>query len=92
MLTTHNLVIARIVESYDVNYGVRSVVNEVHRIAVQLLAEAHIRGEIKNKYVYGTVRCIQLLIVPTVVHSWLVHLCSNTLGDIDIETADPKGE
>jgi hypothetical protein len=29
---------------------------------------------------------------PFVAYSWLVHLGFNDLGDIDIKTADPKGE
>ena len=41
--------VLKLAESYDVNYGVRSVVNETHRVAVQLVAEAQIRGEIGRK-------------------------------------------
>ena len=47
-----SLVVKNLIRSYDVNFGVRSVVHEVHRIAVQLVAEAQIRGTLKKKYVY----------------------------------------
>lgn len=41
-------VVKNLSEGYDMNFGVRSVVNEVRRIAVQQLAEAHIRDDIKT--------------------------------------------
>ena len=41
--------VLKLADSYDVNYGVRSVVNETQRIAVQLVAEAQIRGDIGEK-------------------------------------------
>ena len=36
----------QLVKSHDVNFGVRSVLYEVERMAVRLIAEAQIRGEI----------------------------------------------
>ena len=38
----------KLARSYDVNYGVRSVLNEVNKVAVQIVAEAHIRGDLKD--------------------------------------------
>lgn len=43
-LTWTSGVVHKLAQSYDLNYGVRSVVNEVQHIAVQLLADAQIRG------------------------------------------------
>ncbi|KAF9062593.1 hypothetical protein BDP27DRAFT_1427729 [Rhodocollybia butyracea] len=39
-----------LVQGYDVNYGARSVMNEVQTLAVQLLAEAQIRGDIQDNW------------------------------------------
>ncbi|KAL5512878.1 hypothetical protein ACEPAH_3276 [Sanghuangporus vaninii] len=47
-LTWTDEVVHKLAESYDVNYGVRSVANEVQRIAMQLVADAHIRGRIND--------------------------------------------
>ncbi|KAL5512880.1 hypothetical protein ACEPAH_3278 [Sanghuangporus vaninii] len=49
-LTWTDDVVEKLAESYDVNYGVRSVVNEVQRIAVQLVADAYIRGHISEHW------------------------------------------
>ncbi|TDL18818.1 hypothetical protein BD410DRAFT_460421 [Rickenella mellea] len=49
-LSWSNDVVSNIVKAYDVNYGVRSVVNETQRIAVQLIAESQIRGDIKKNW------------------------------------------
>ena len=43
------IVVRKLAAFYDVNYGVRSVANEVQRIALQLVADAHIRGRISDK-------------------------------------------
>jgi len=43
-------VVERLVESYDMNYGARSVINEVQRLAVQLVAESQIRGDIGKSW------------------------------------------
>lgn len=48
ILTARHAVTAKLARSYDVNYGVRSVLNEVKKIAVQIVAEAHIRGDLKD--------------------------------------------
>ncbi|KAL5537235.1 hypothetical protein ACEPAF_1058 [Sanghuangporus sanghuang] len=47
-LTWTDAVVHKLAEPYDVNYGVRSVANEVQRIAMQLVADAHIRGRIDD--------------------------------------------
>ena len=46
------LVIKNLSRAYDVHYGVRSVVNEVRRVAVQQLAESQIRGDLKPGWVF----------------------------------------
>jgi len=43
-LTWSNEVVDKLALSYDRNYGVRSVANEIQHIAVQLLADAQMRG------------------------------------------------
>ncbi|KLO08734.1 P-loop containing nucleoside triphosphate hydrolase protein [Schizopora paradoxa] len=43
-------VVEKLAEGYDVNYGVRSVINEVRRTAVQSVAEAQIRGIMRKNY------------------------------------------
>ena len=41
-----HLVTKQLVKAHDVNFGVRSVLYEVEKMAVRLIAEAQIRGEI----------------------------------------------
>ncbi|KAH8108858.1 P-loop containing nucleoside triphosphate hydrolase protein [Phellopilus nigrolimitatus] len=54
-LSWANEVVQKLASAYDVNYGVRSVANEVQRIAVQLIADAQIQGRItKNWHAYLT--------------------------------------
>ncbi|KLO08732.1 hypothetical protein SCHPADRAFT_596821 [Schizopora paradoxa] len=43
-------VVDKLAKAYDVNYGVRSVINEVRRIAVQCVAEAQFSGVLKKNY------------------------------------------
>lgn len=47
-LTWTSEVVKKLTSSYDKNYGVRSVANEVQHIAVQLLAEAQMRGTLQR--------------------------------------------
>ncbi|KAL5512881.1 hypothetical protein ACEPAH_3279 [Sanghuangporus vaninii] len=49
-LTWNDEVVRKLAASYDINYGVRSVANEVQRIALQLIADAHIRGQISDNW------------------------------------------
>ncbi|KLO08742.1 hypothetical protein SCHPADRAFT_597461 [Schizopora paradoxa] len=49
-LTWSSEVVKKLTQSYDINFGVRSVVHEVQRIAVQQVAEAQIRGFLKKNY------------------------------------------
>jgi len=84
------IVVERLVEGYDVNYGARSVMNAVKTLAVQILAESQVRGDIGEKY-------IVCLIYPSIAHvyhanSWLTHLFINDAGDIDMAKEDPNGE
>lgn len=44
------IVVQKLVGAYDTHYGVRSVVHEVQRIAVQLVADAQIQGKLKAQY------------------------------------------
>ncbi|KAH8105062.1 P-loop containing nucleoside triphosphate hydrolase protein [Phellopilus nigrolimitatus] len=54
-LSWANEVVRKLATAYDVNYGVRSVANEVQRIAVQLIADAQIQGRItRNWHAYLT--------------------------------------
>ncbi|KAH8111537.1 P-loop containing nucleoside triphosphate hydrolase protein [Phellopilus nigrolimitatus] len=54
-LSWANEVVRKLATAYDVNYGVRSVANEVQRIAVQLVADAQIQGRItRNWHAYLT--------------------------------------
>ena len=79
------------VEGYDVNYGARSVINEVQTLAVQKLAESQIRGDIRKKC---ALYFIHLCNIPHANHvdSWLVHLFINDAGDIDMAKEDPNGK
>ncbi|CAA7257411.1 unnamed protein product [Cyclocybe aegerita] len=43
-------VVDRLIQGYDVNYGARSVINEVQTLAVQVLAESQIRGDIRKNW------------------------------------------
>ncbi|KAF8970173.1 P-loop containing nucleoside triphosphate hydrolase protein [Flammula alnicola] len=43
-------VVDRLVQGYDVNYGARSVINEVQTLAVQILADSQIRGDIRKNW------------------------------------------
>ena len=73
------------------NYGARSVINEVHTLAVQILAESQIRGDIGKK----CAPClIYLFNIPHIYHtdSWLAHLYINDAGDVDLAKEDPNGE
>ncbi|KAJ3512814.1 hypothetical protein NLJ89_g3305 [Agrocybe chaxingu] len=45
-----NASLARLVQGYNVNYGARSVINEVQTLAVQVLAESQIRGDIRKNW------------------------------------------
>ena len=52
----------KLTKSYDVNFGVRSVMHEVQRIAVQLIADAHIRGDLRKEYViFLNLECSRVL-------------------------------
>lgn len=42
-------VVSKLATAYDVNYGVRSVANEVQRVAIQLVADAEMKGQILEK-------------------------------------------
>ncbi|KAL5512879.1 hypothetical protein ACEPAH_3277 [Sanghuangporus vaninii] len=49
-LTWTDEVVCKLASFYDVNYGVRSVANEVQRIAMQLVADTHIRGQLLDDW------------------------------------------
>ena len=54
--------VKKLTKSYDVNFGVRSVMHEVQRIAVQLIADAHIRGDLRKEYViFLNLECSRVL-------------------------------
>lgn len=41
-------VVAKLARAYDINYGARSVANQVHHVAIQLLAQAQVQGLISE--------------------------------------------
>jgi ATP-dependent Clp protease ATP-binding subunit ClpB len=84
-------VVQRLVESYDVNYGARSVMNEAKTLAIQILAESQIRGDIGKKYASYFVRLFNISHANH-TNSWLVHLFINDAGDIDMAKEDPNGK
>ncbi|KAL5492070.1 hypothetical protein ACEPAI_3517 [Sanghuangporus weigelae] len=49
-LTWTDEVVRKLASFYDVNYGVRSVTNEVQRIAMQLFSDAHTRGQLLDDW------------------------------------------
>jgi len=54
-LTWSAEVVQRVTKAYNVNFGARSVIHEVQRIAIQEVAEAQIRGTLKkNSLAYLT--------------------------------------
>lgn len=70
-------VVKKLAKSYNINFGVRSVVHEVQRIAVQQVAEAQIRGVLNKKYVHSVSRMqfiveisLQLPCVPYDKRAW----------------------
>jgi hypothetical protein len=85
------IVVESLVGGYDVNFGARSVTNRVKMLAVQILAEAQIRGDIGKKCV---AYFVSLSNIPHAYHakSWLVHLFINDAGDIDMAKEDPNGK
>ncbi|KIM86382.1 hypothetical protein PILCRDRAFT_323790 [Piloderma croceum F 1598] len=83
-------VVQRLVEGYDVNYGARSVMNEAQTLAIQILAESQIRGDIGKKYTWYFIRLLDDSHANH-TNSWLVHLFINDTGDIDMAKADPNG-
>lgn len=65
--------------------------HEVQRIAVQLVADAHIRGQLKKECVQSTLFIIKdtrfnHLFCP----SWLAYLTVNELGDVVLQSASPS--
>lgn len=48
------LVVDKLTKSYNVNFGARSVINEVTRTAVMQIADAQIKGVLEKKSVFDT--------------------------------------
>lgn len=44
-------VVRNLAKSYDQKFGARSIIHEIQNIAVNMLADAHIRGDLKYKLV-----------------------------------------
>jgi ATP-dependent Clp protease ATP-binding subunit ClpB len=74
-----------------VNYGARSVMNEVNTLAIQILAESQIQGDIPKKC---AAYLICMCIIPDKSHTnrWLARLFINDAGDIDMAKEDPLGK
>lgn len=81
----------RLAEGYDVNFGARSITNEVQTLAIQIFAESQIRGDIQDKCVADFI-CLLVTYDNNYAHSWLVHLFINAAGDIDMTKEDPLGK
>ena len=47
------------------NYGARSVINEVQTLAIQMLAESQIRGDIRKKCASFFIHLFNIIHVPT---------------------------
>ena len=73
------------------NYGARSVMNEAQALAIQILAESQIRGDIGKKYAPYFI-CPFNVSYLNHTNSWLVHLFINDAGDIDMAKEDPNGK
>jgi ATP-dependent Clp protease ATP-binding subunit ClpB len=84
-------VVQRLVDGYDMNYGARSVMNEAQTLAIQVLAESQIRGDIGEKCVSYFI-CLFNISHVNHTNSWLVHLFINGAGDIDMAKDDPNGK
>ena len=86
-----NIVTHKLGRAYDINIGVRSVVNEVQRIAVHLVAEAQIRGDIMRG-------CVVRLLYSVLADKSdpedrsLVLLTVDERGDIVMKSVNSKGE
>jgi hypothetical protein len=91
--------VKKLVGAYDTHFGVRSVVHEVQRIAVQLVADAHIQGRLKAKWVFFPITspCAKSKkhwtdeSIDPALPSWLAHLQLNAVGDIELVAADSRG-
>lgn len=65
--------------------------NEVQILAIQLVAESQIRGDIQQKCAAYFV-CLRIIPDENHGNSWLVHLFINNGGDIDMAKEDPIGK
>ena len=73
------------------NYGARSVMNEVNTLAIQILAESQIRGDIPKKCADYFV-CLCIIPNKNGTNRWLARLFINDAGDIDMTKEDPIGK
>lgn len=46
-LLTLMIVVQKLVKSYDQKFGARSIIHEIQHVAVNVLADAHVRGDLK---------------------------------------------
>lgn len=73
------------------NYGARSVMNDVAHLALQKVAESQIRGDIREKCAAYSV-CLRRIPDKNHANSWLVHLFINDAGNIEMAKEDPIGK
>lgn len=43
------IVVQKLAKSYDQKFGARSIIHEIQHTAVNVLADAHVRGDLKHK-------------------------------------------
>ena len=72
------------------NYGACSIINDIQRLAIQIIAESQICSDIGKK----CTSCFICLfnIIYDHAYSWLVQLIINDAGNISLAKEDPNGE
>jgi hypothetical protein len=72
-------VVEKLVGAYDRNFGARSVIHEVERIAVQLVADAQIQGVLKHGSVVTFITWREILAnIPYIARTDGLHTSTST--------------
>lgn len=66
--------------------------HEVQRIAIQLIADAQIRGELHKGYHDVLSSVCSILLIVLSLYSWLAHLTTNEHGDCLLESMNSTGK
>ena len=87
------IAVKKLTEAYDVNFGARSVMHEVQRIAVQFIADAYIRGDLQKGCVKSLllICCVlnELNLFKISLCSWHAYLTIDELEDVILQSANP---